>query len=128
MPSPTLGFSVGDRDRDRLERLAGIYAHGNRSEWLRQALDLFEHKELVDTLARLQRVGDRTAATAAHDRSSLERAVSELLQSPSPRVVERAHQLVREAAEGTGDAAYDAAPTPDPAARQRLLDDGHDPE
>lgn len=79
MASPTLGFSLADHDQQRVNRLAARYAHGNRSEWLRQAIDLFEEKALFDTLARLQAQGDRRTAARGLDREALHELLAETL-------------------------------------------------
>lgn len=67
MTSPTLGFSLSPADQDRVARLADGFAHGNRSEWLRQATDLFEQWAVFQVLARTQARG---AQLTAHHRIS----------------------------------------------------------
>lgn len=83
MASPTLGFSLADDDQRRVNRLAARYAHGNRSEWLRQAIDLFEEKALFDSLARLQARGDRRTAARGLDREALHELLAETLADRS---------------------------------------------
>lgn len=94
MPSsPTLGFSLSPDDQARVRNLADIWAHGNRSEWLRQATDLFETWAVFQTLARVQARGAQLAAFHGIDRQAL------------PAVMQKAAEAV---AEGASTEAADA--------------------
>jgi hypothetical protein len=64
MSSSTIGFAVSDEDRPRLERLATRYSEGNRSAFLRVALDHMEAIERAEQLADLQAYGNERAAAA----------------------------------------------------------------
>jgi hypothetical protein len=64
MASPTLGFSLSADEQQRVRHLADLFAHGNRSEWLRQATDLFEQWAVFQALAKTQARG--TQLTAHH--------------------------------------------------------------
>ncbi len=58
----TIGFSIrGQRDQERLSRLTAVFGNGNRSEFLRRALDIMERKELADRLLSLQVRGQAAA-------------------------------------------------------------------
>jgi hypothetical protein len=102
MPAPTIGFSMGPRDQERVQRLAARYAHGNRSAWLRQAIDLFEEKALVDTLAEVQARGDRLTARRGIDREALAGLVAEAAADPDSRHAERVTALLERFLGGTG--------------------------
>ncbi len=64
MSSTTVGFAVSDEDRPRLERLAARYGGGNRSAFLRVALDHMEAIERAEELAALQAYGNERSAAA----------------------------------------------------------------
>ena len=64
MSSSTVGFAVADEDRPRLERLAARYGGGNRSAFLRAALDHMETVERAEQLAELQAYGTERSAAA----------------------------------------------------------------
>lgn len=64
MSSSTIGFAVADEDRPRLERLAARYGGGNRSAFLRVALDHMEAVERAEGLAALQAYGNERSAAA----------------------------------------------------------------
>lgn len=64
MSSTTVGFAVSDDDRPRLERLTARYGGGNRSAFLRVALDHMEAIERAEELAALQAYGNERSAAA----------------------------------------------------------------
>ena len=64
MSSTTIGFAVSAEDRPRLDRLAARYGDGNRSAFLRAAMDHMEAIERAEQLAELQAYGSERAATA----------------------------------------------------------------
>lgn len=76
MPSPTIGFSVTAPDQARIQRLADAFTRGNRSEWLRQATDLYEQWAVFRTLARVQAHGDRATAARGIGRDDLHELVT----------------------------------------------------
>jgi NAD-specific glutamate dehydrogenase len=100
MAAPTIGFSVGHEDQERVRRLAARYAHGNRSSWLRQAIDLFEEKALFDTLADVQARGDRLTAQRGIDRDVLAGLVAQAAANPDSRHSHRVAALVEQFAGG----------------------------
>lgn len=63
----TVGFSIADRDEERLNRLVEKFGKGNRSAFLREAMRQMEVVDRAGRLQRLQRLG------AAH---SAERGVT----------------------------------------------------
>lgn len=100
MTAPTIGFSVGRQDQERVQRLAARYAHGNRSSWLRQAIDLFEEKALFDTLADVQARGDRLTAQRGIDRDVLAGLVAEAAANPDSRHAQRVKSLIEQSTGG----------------------------
>ncbi len=104
MSSPTIGFSLTAQDQERVQRLAARYAHGNRSSWLRQAIDLFEEKALFDTLAQLQARGDRLTAEQHIDRDVLADLVAQAAANPDSDHAERVASLLERF---SGDAGLD---------------------
>jgi Arc/MetJ-type ribon-helix-helix transcriptional regulator len=96
MAAPTVGFSIGRQDQDRVQRLAARYAHGNRSAWLRQAIDLFEEKALFDTLVAVQARGDRLTAQQGIDRAVLAGLVSEAAADPDSRHAQRVASIIEQ--------------------------------
>lgn len=54
MGSKTVGFAIADTDRDRLDVLVDRYGHGNRSEFLREAMHTMEVRLRAERLADLQ--------------------------------------------------------------------------
>ena len=77
MPSPTIGFSVTAPDQARIQRLADAFTRGNRSEWLREATDLYEQWAVFRALARAQARGDHSTAARGIDRDGLHALVTE---------------------------------------------------
>lgn len=57
MASHSVGFAVADEDRDRLDRLVKRFGGGNRSAFLRVAIDYLEAHERAERLRRLQYYG-----------------------------------------------------------------------
>lgn len=97
MSSPTLGFSLGVSDQERVQRLAARFAHGNRSAWLRQAIDLFEEKALFDVLAHLQAQGDRRTAARGIDREALQDLLAATTENPDSQHAQRVATLLEDA-------------------------------
>ena len=57
-----VAFSVSEADLPRLDRLVSRYGRGNRSEFLRVAMDKVEASERAERLRRLQTYGRERAA------------------------------------------------------------------
>jgi len=64
MASRSVGFAVADEDKSRLERLVKKYGGGNRSAFLRVAMDHLETLDRADRLRRLQTYGAARSAEA----------------------------------------------------------------
>lgn len=62
MATKTIGFAVEAEDAPRLERLVRKYGHGNRSAFLRVALDFLEAADRAERLQDLQRYGAARAS------------------------------------------------------------------
>lgn len=74
------------------------YGHGNRSSWLRQALDLFEHRELADMFVRIAAAGEQGTAARGLGQQQLRRLLADQLASPDGRVVAEAERVVADLA------------------------------
>lgn len=83
MGSPTLGFSLSAEDQQRVRNLADVFAHGNRSEWLRQATDLFEQWAVFQALAKAQARGAQLMAHHRIAREDVPKLVARAAASPS---------------------------------------------
>ncbi|MGH9117167.1 MAG: ribbon-helix-helix protein, CopG family [Acidimicrobiales bacterium] len=75
----TIGFSVADSDIDRLDRLVRKYGHGNRSEFLREAMRQMETIDRAQRLQRLQAVGTARSAAAGYTLDEVNRIVKQVL-------------------------------------------------
>ncbi len=62
MGSVTVGFSIAEEDQDRLDRLVRHFGGGNRSAFLRRALDVMESAEHAERLREFQRYGNQRLA------------------------------------------------------------------
>jgi Arc/MetJ-type ribon-helix-helix transcriptional regulator len=66
MATKTVGFAIEDSDRARLERLVKKYAGGNRSAFLRVAMEYMEATDRAERLRKLQAYGaERSAGRGA---------------------------------------------------------------
>ena len=82
MPTRTVGFAIEDGDTARLERLVKKYGGGNRSAFLRVAID---HLEAVDRAERLRKLQSYGAARSAEKDVSLDdvhKVVRRILKTP----------------------------------------------
>lgn len=119
MTSPTLGFSLTPADRERVQRLADRFAQGNRSLWLRQALNLFEEHALLTSLAQLQDRGDRSAAERRLDRDLVADLAAESAAAPYTVHADRVQELLEAF---LGDDGFDDGPI-DPDAAHRFMEE-----
>jgi hypothetical protein len=62
--TPTLGFTVRDRDREALDALVARFGDGNRSEFLRQAIHVMTSIMIAEDLQEFQAYGTRQAEAA----------------------------------------------------------------
>ena len=67
MSAVTVGFSIGDDDQERLERLAKHFSGGNRSAFLRRSLDVMESLAIAERLQEIQRYGNQRLAELGID-------------------------------------------------------------
>lgn len=79
MPTKTIGFAVEERDEARLERLVKRYGGGNRSAFLRAALDRMEAEDRADRLRALQAYGAKKSADAGVSLTEIESVVRRVL-------------------------------------------------
>lgn len=94
MSATTVGFSVTDEYRARLERLVEKHTPGNRSEFLRRAIDVMEHHDRASDLAALQEYGEvlsRRYGVTIADVATLQ---SRSLDEHDPAVQEKAAAIV----------------------------------
>ncbi len=82
MPTKTVGFAIEESDSARLERLVQKYGGGNRSAFLRVAID---HLEAVDRAERLRKLQSYGAARSAEKDLTLDdvhKVVRRILKTP----------------------------------------------
>lgn len=79
MPTTTIGFAVEERDAARLARLVKRYGGGNRSAFLRVALDRMEADDRAERLRALQEYGAKRSADANLSLADVEAVVSRVL-------------------------------------------------
>jgi Arc/MetJ-type ribon-helix-helix transcriptional regulator len=82
MATRTVGFAIDEGDDARLDRLVDKYGGGNRSAFLRVALDHMEALERSERLRRLQSYGAARAAERDLTLADVEKVVKRVL---SPR-------------------------------------------
>lgn len=82
MATRTVGFAIEEGDDARLERLVEKYGGGNRSAFLRVALDHMEALDRSERLRRLQAYGSARAAERELTLGDVEKVVRRVL---SPR-------------------------------------------
>lgn len=62
MSTSTIGFSLTDEDKERLDRLAARLSGGNRSAYLRATLSVMESIERAHRLRELAVIAEERAA------------------------------------------------------------------
>lgn len=97
MSASTVGFSITDSYRPRLERLVERRADGNRSAFLREAIDVMERYDRAQTLSAIQEYGSIRFQEMYPD-IPIDQVVVELqsgeLRDHAPQVREDAHTIV----------------------------------
>jgi hypothetical protein len=78
--SRSVGFAVASRDLDRLDRLAKRFAGGNRSAFLRLALDRMEAADRAERLRKLPAYGAQRAAARGVELADVEEVVDRVLR------------------------------------------------
>jgi hypothetical protein len=79
--SRSVGFAVASRDVERLERLAKKFSGGNRSAFLRLALDRMEAADRAERLRKIQAYGSRRAAERGIGLEEIQAVVDRVLGS-----------------------------------------------
>ena len=82
--SRSVGFAVGSRDLERLDRLARRFADGNRSAFLRLALDRMEAADRAERLRQLQAYGAQRAAAQGVALADVEQVVERVIRKHAP--------------------------------------------
>lgn len=90
----TIGFSVEERDRSRLDHLAEVFGGGNRSAFLRAAFDVMERLELAQQLGRTQAYGAERLAEGGYTTDDIPEIVERALASRDPAAVAQARLVV----------------------------------
>lgn len=79
MATKTIGFAVEERDEARLARLVKRYGGGNRSAFLRAALDRMEAEDRAERLRALQAYGAKRSADKGLSLADVEDVVGRVL-------------------------------------------------
>jgi Arc/MetJ-type ribon-helix-helix transcriptional regulator len=82
--SRSVGFAVASRDVERLDRMAQRFAGGNRSAFLRMALDRMEAADRAERLRSLQAYGARRAAEREVGLDDIPAIVDRILRKQAP--------------------------------------------
>jgi Arc/MetJ-type ribon-helix-helix transcriptional regulator len=81
MGTVTIGFSIPEEDKARLEHLVEYFAPGNRSAFLRLAIKRMESLERAERFRALQAYGTARRAELGLDRVPIETIVERVLAS-----------------------------------------------
>jgi Arc/MetJ-type ribon-helix-helix transcriptional regulator len=81
--SRTVGFAIADEDRPRLDHLVERFGNGNRSEFLRAAMDLMSAAERAQRLRDLQAYGAGRLAATGRSLADVPAIVAEVLNRPA---------------------------------------------
>jgi len=90
----TIGFAIDETDRERLDRLTKVFGGGNRSAFLRKAMDVMERYELAQRLVELQAYGEERLASAEGTTADIASLVAKALADPDPSAVAEAKLIV----------------------------------
>ncbi len=83
MATETVGFAIERGDRARLDRLVKRYGGGNRSAFLRVALDYMEAADRAERLRRLQTYGAERSAQRGTSLEDVHAVVHKVLKRRS---------------------------------------------
>lgn len=111
----TVGFAIEESDRARLDHLAEVFGGGNRSAFLRVAMNVMEQLELVQGLGRSQAYGAQRLADAGRTIEEIPEIVEKALASPDPDAVAQAKLVVADLTKRY------LAPQPEPLADDEAL-------
>jgi Arc/MetJ-type ribon-helix-helix transcriptional regulator len=81
MATKTVGFAIEESDSARLERLVEKYGGGNRSAFLRVAIDYLEAAERAERLRKLQAYGAARSAEKDLSPADVAKVVRRVLRS-----------------------------------------------
>lgn len=121
--SRTIGFAVDESDRPRLDHLTDVFGGGNRSAFLRRALDVMERYESAIRLAQVQAYGSTRLAAAELQEQDLPRLVEAALADPDPEAIAQAKLLVASLRGERAELVRTGEPHPTAEAFAALLDD-----
>lgn len=94
MSASTVGFSITDEYRPRLERLVARHSPNNRSEFLRQAIEVMERHDRAQDLAALQEYGEILSRQNGTTVDDIPRLQSEARGEHAPEVRAAARKIV----------------------------------
>lgn len=77
MGAQTVGFSVADEDRERLDRLVDRFGRGNRSAYLRATFAVMESIDRAERLREVQARANRRLAEQGITADDLPRLIRE---------------------------------------------------
>jgi hypothetical protein len=92
--SRTVGFAVEVGDESRLARLTEVFGGGNRSAFLRRAMDVMERCEQAQRLANLQAYGEERLAASGYQIADIPELVAKVLANPDPEAVAQAKLII----------------------------------
>lgn len=90
----TIGVAIEDGDRTRLDHLAQVFGGGNRSAFLRVAMNVMEQLELVQELGKSQAYGAQQLVVAGRTIEDIPEIVEKALANPDPGAVAQAKLIV----------------------------------
>jgi hypothetical protein len=90
----TIGFAVEETDKARLDHLSEVFGGGNRSAFLRKAMDVMERYELTQRLVELQAYGEERLATARKTSAEIPELVAKALADPHPDAIAQAKLIL----------------------------------
>jgi hypothetical protein len=90
----TVGFAIDETDRERLDHLTKVFGGGNRSAFLRRAMDVMERYELAQRLVELQAYGEERLASSSRTAADIPELVAKALADPDPNAVAEAKLIV----------------------------------
>jgi hypothetical protein len=90
----TVGFAIDETDRQRLEHLSRVFGGGNRSAFLRKAMDVMERYELAQRLVELQAYGEERLVGTGPATADIPALVARALADPDPTAVAEAKLIV----------------------------------
>lgn len=90
----TLGFSIEEKDRQRLTHLTDVFGGGNRSALLRRALDVMEKLDLAQRLERVQAYGEGKLVERGLTSADIPAIIDKAIANGSPEAIAQAKLIV----------------------------------